>query len=344
MNLKERIRSLLTQGLGQQPSERVMGICTDLYVTEIHRVFGTVLSSARLSELRGQLDEGDVESLRLLTTEFPWSGQVLDAAVETVVRRAVENRGNEFESDWQSWPTPSTTLDEGRALVREVTASRGGLQALEAWPRLPQPEPDALRLITDRLEAEVGVRLALLADRAGTAEVCLAAAHDVVTSVVDDSGGSEGLGLWGSQLMGVNAAAVDGGTAMRVRMWSSLRVAEPVRSPDIGRIKINDDLLNRCGLVTLIPDERGPLLRSLYTELEMRVGSAVADGLNDAELEEFEHIFEAKDHDAASAWLAAHRPHYPQLAADHAAALEAELRDAAPTLLAALGTVLGADA
>lgn len=343
--MRDRLRDLLARELGQAPPEEAVQECTRLCATELDRVFATVLPNPRLSELSSRLEKGEFDAVLLLTAEYPWSGQVVDFVVETLVQRVVARRTRaDDDSGRAAWPPPPTTLEEGRALVRELTSGRGGVQALAAWPSLPDAEPEVLRLIADRVEAEAGVRLALLADRAGTLDVCEAAVDEVVASVIDDSGGAEGLGLWGSQLVDVDAATVDGGTALRAKRWSSSSLAEPVTPPDAATIRFNDELLNRCDLATLHPGERGPLLESMYEELQMRVGATLSESLDDSELAEFERLFDAKDEQASAAWLATHCPEYPQVIHRHATALETELRAAAQTLLTALGTIPGADA
>jgi len=71
-------------------------------------------------------------------------------------------------------------------------------------------------------------------------------------------------------------------------------------------------------------DELQSLGRTVYSELELRVGRRLSDGLSDAELDEFSDLMDAADEAASSAWLAEHRPDYRDVVAAERDAIVAE--------------------
>lgn len=75
--------------------------------------------------------------------------------------------------------------------------------------------------------------------------------------------------------------------------------------------RLDDQFLKDVGLDSLPEDQRQPFLQHIYSELELRVGTRLSDGLSDAQLEEFEQIIDRKE-DKIQAWLAAHAPNYTQ--------------------------------
>lgn len=75
--------------------------------------------------------------------------------------------------------------------------------------------------------------------------------------------------------------------------------------------RLDDQFLQDIGLNGLPDDQKQPFLQHIYSELELRVGTRLSDGLNDAQLEEFEEIIDRKE-DKIQAWLSAHAPNYTQ--------------------------------
>lgn len=75
--------------------------------------------------------------------------------------------------------------------------------------------------------------------------------------------------------------------------------------------RLDDQFLKDIGLDNLPEDQKQPFLQHIYSELELRVGTRLSDGLSDAQLEEFEEIIDRKE-DKIQAWLAAHAPNYTQ--------------------------------
>jgi hypothetical protein len=75
--------------------------------------------------------------------------------------------------------------------------------------------------------------------------------------------------------------------------------------------RLDDQFLKDIGLDSLPEDQKQPFLQHIYSELELRVGTRLSDGLSDTQLEEFEEIIDRKE-DKIQAWLAAHAPNYTQ--------------------------------
>ena len=75
--------------------------------------------------------------------------------------------------------------------------------------------------------------------------------------------------------------------------------------------RLDDQFLKDVGLDSLPEDQRQPFLQHIYSELELRVGTRLSDGLSDAQLEEFEEIIDRKE-DRIQAWLQGHAPGYAQ--------------------------------
>jgi hypothetical protein len=70
------------------------------------------------------------------------------------------------------------------------------------------------------------------------------------------------------------------------------------------------------------------LVELAHAELEMRVGSTLAEEMTNVQLDEFEAVFDAKDDEAALAWLEQNMPHYKQVVADQFEKLSDEVRAA----------------
>lgn len=78
--------------------------------------------------------------------------------------------------------------------------------------------------------------------------------------------------------------------------------------------KLDDQFLKDIGLDGLPEEQKKPFLQHIYSELELRVGTKLSDGLSDAQLEEFEEIIDRKQ-EKIDSWLAEHAPAYSQDAA-----------------------------
>lgn len=75
--------------------------------------------------------------------------------------------------------------------------------------------------------------------------------------------------------------------------------------------RLDDQFLQDIGLGNLPEEQKKPFLQHIYSELELRVGTRLSDGLSDAQLEEFEQIIDRKE-EKIQEWLAAHAPNYGQ--------------------------------
>ncbi len=75
--------------------------------------------------------------------------------------------------------------------------------------------------------------------------------------------------------------------------------------------RLDDQFLKDIGLDSLPDEQKKPFLQHIYSELELRVGTRLSDGLTDAQLEEFEKIID-RDQDKIQSWLADHAPNYSQ--------------------------------
>ncbi len=75
--------------------------------------------------------------------------------------------------------------------------------------------------------------------------------------------------------------------------------------------RLDDQFLKDIGLDGLPEEQKKPFLQHIYSELELRVGTRLSDGLNDAQLEEFEQIIDRKE-EKIMEWLSQHAPNFAQ--------------------------------
>ena len=75
--------------------------------------------------------------------------------------------------------------------------------------------------------------------------------------------------------------------------------------------RLDEQFLKDIGLDSLPEEQKKPLLEHIYSELELRVGTRLSDGLSETQLEEFEKIID-KDESAIQNWLMNHAPSYRQ--------------------------------
>lgn len=100
-------------------------------------------------------------------------------------------------------------------------------------------------------------------------------------------------------------------------------------------LHLDDDFLTGCGLAALDAATRRSLLECTYAELRRRVGLRLAEGLSDAQIDEFSRLA-GGDGSAAAAWLALNRPAHADVVGEELAGIRAELRHHAARLVAAL--------
>lgn len=108
--------------------------------------------------------------------------------------------------------------------------------------------------------------------------------------------------------------------------------------------KLDDNLLQELGLGTLPPQEKNMMLRHIYETLELRVGMKLAEQMSNEQLDEFEQLMPLPDdtnetkvqkEKAALTWLETNFPNYKQVVADELDRLKAEIKQAAPQIVAA---------
>lgn len=109
-------------------------------------------------------------------------------------------------------------------------------------------------------------------------------------------------------------------------------------------IRLDDSLLQDLGLGSLPPAEKNALLRHIYETLELRVGMQLAEKMSEAQLKEFEQLMptetdtpdmRTQKEQSALTWLSTNFPNYKQVVADELEKLKAEVKQAAPQILAA---------
>jgi hypothetical protein len=75
--------------------------------------------------------------------------------------------------------------------------------------------------------------------------------------------------------------------------------------------QLDDKFLQDLGLDQLPEEQKKPFLEHIYSELELKVGTRLSDGLSDTQLAEFEKIID-RDEEAINTWLSLHAPNYTQ--------------------------------
>lgn len=73
--------------------------------------------------------------------------------------------------------------------------------------------------------------------------------------------------------------------------------------------QLDDNFLKDLGLDNLPEEQKKAFLQHIYEELELRVGTRLAEGLSDTQLAEFEALIE-RDADKVGAWLEQNVPDY----------------------------------
>lgn len=73
--------------------------------------------------------------------------------------------------------------------------------------------------------------------------------------------------------------------------------------------QLDDKFLQDLGLDQLPPEQKQAFLEHIYSELELRVGTRLSDGLTDEQMTEFESFVD-RDREKVYAWVAANTPDY----------------------------------
>jgi hypothetical protein len=98
-------------------------------------------------------------------------------------------------------------------------------------------------------------------------------------------------------------------------------------------IKFDEELLTELGLESLSSTDRASLIAQMESSLELRVGEALATLMSEAELVEFEKIYEHGDEAAVLRWLEDTCPDYAEAVHAAFADLKCEVRRLAPSIL-----------
>jgi hypothetical protein len=75
--------------------------------------------------------------------------------------------------------------------------------------------------------------------------------------------------------------------------------------------QLDDNFLKELGLDQLPNEQKQAFLQHIYSELELRVGTRLSDGLSDTQLEEFEKIID-RNEEAIDLWLSQNAPNFSQ--------------------------------
>jgi uncharacterized protein DUF5663 len=73
--------------------------------------------------------------------------------------------------------------------------------------------------------------------------------------------------------------------------------------------QLDDKFLQDLGLDSLPKEQKDAFLAHIYSELELRVGVRLSEGLSDEQLGEFESFVDRKE-DKVRAWVGVHTPDY----------------------------------
>jgi hypothetical protein len=73
--------------------------------------------------------------------------------------------------------------------------------------------------------------------------------------------------------------------------------------------QLDDNLLEELGLGAMPAEQKTPFLQHIYEQLEYKVGLRLSEGMTEAQLIEFESIFD-RNETVISNWLAQHSPNY----------------------------------
>lgn len=107
--------------------------------------------------------------------------------------------------------------------------------------------------------------------------------------------------------------------------------------------KLDDNLLQELGLGSLPPAEKNRILGLILEKLEERVGMNLASKMSEGQLDEFEKLMPAEGDSAeivqqkerqALTWLETNFPNYKQVVGDELEKLKAEIKQAAPQIVA----------
>lgn len=73
--------------------------------------------------------------------------------------------------------------------------------------------------------------------------------------------------------------------------------------------QLDDNFLQELGLGELPAEQRKAFLEHVYSQLELRVGTRLSEGLSNEQLSEFESFVD-RDSEKVRAWISIHAPEY----------------------------------
>lgn len=88
---------------------------------------------------------------------------------------------------------------------------------------------------------------------------------------------------------------------------------------------LDDQFLQSVGLGAMPDDQKSMFLDHLLEELELRIGTRLAESMSSEELNEFESLIEARDEPGALEWLETHHPDYRMVVSEELEKLKREV-------------------
>lgn len=99
--------------------------------------------------------------------------------------------------------------------------------------------------------------------------------------------------------------------------------------------KLDNALLEELGLGLLPAEEKNKMLAHIYETLEKRVGTRLVERMSSEQMDEFEGLIGRSDDASVLKWLEVNFPDYRQVVAEELNKLKAEIKQAAPQIIAA---------
>lgn len=99
-------------------------------------------------------------------------------------------------------------------------------------------------------------------------------------------------------------------------------------------LRLDDSLLQDLGLAAMPAEDKRAMLQQIRDTLEMRVGTRLAEQMSDQQLDEFEQFVQNQDDAGALTWLETNFPNYKDVVNEEFEKLQAEIKQAAPQILA----------
>lgn len=98
-------------------------------------------------------------------------------------------------------------------------------------------------------------------------------------------------------------------------------------------LRIDNDLLKEVGLGDLPMEEKSLLVTQIHEQLELRVGTRLAEKMSEEQKEEFDtNYIQQADEKGAMAWLEKNFPDYPEVVKEELQKLKEELKQQADTI------------